>query len=103
MIIEFLNFNDEQINAVNINLPSNGEVSIFVRVTCEVGYFLGAEPADVDILASEINVNSFVDIITNPIDLSPFAGQYKDYHIKFVSGTVTNLQFQNYNIFISKL
>ncbi|MGA9995628.1 MAG: hypothetical protein WBP93_09450 [Pyrinomonadaceae bacterium] len=82
----------QQITLINFSLESESESAPFViRVDARQGFMLKAEDNDdVRVLAREAeSEDSFVDIATAPIDLTPWDGEQKDFELKLTTSAVS--------------
>lgn len=87
--------NDVTLSYVSLILEEGTESAIFVvRFPARAGQFLAAnDDALVEALGRKSGTSdAFVNLFTDPIDLTPYDGQTVDFDIKASAGMVTFLQ-----------
>lgn len=82
---------------------SSGETQTFtMRVECRTGYFLRSEAvAGLTVSARRVEDATWINIETDAIDLSPWAGTRQNFEIRLVADTVTEAARRNFKLTVS--
>ena len=94
MSLAILDTADQPITYISFQQEENSDSAIIViRVPCAAGQSLTADDiAETRVLARENGtMDTFVDIATSPIDLSPYAGTNQDFDVKVHTNGVSGI------------
>lgn len=93
---------NNQIQTFSTSVNSEGVLILTIRVDCKTGLYLSAtEILEILVEAKRISDIAWVNIQSNPILLTPYAGTQQDFEIRLVADEVTEHIFSNFKITVS--
>lgn len=79
----FYDFAGNEINAISLVVAPDGEQRFVIRTDCRSGFFLSAETiSEIEVFARITGSLDWINIATDPIDLSPWDSLQQDFEIK---------------------